>query len=132
MKYEIGQSAQVTKTITETDVYLFAGVTGDMNPAHVNEVYAQGTRFQHRIAHGMLSAGLVSAALGMYLPGPGSIYMGQTLKFRAPVYIGDTITAVVTITSLDTEKNRAVLETKVVNQEGKTVVTGEATLLLPN
>lgn len=132
MKYEVGQSAQVTKTITETDVYLFAGVTGDMNPAHVNEVYAQGTRFQHRIAHGMLSAGLISAALGMYLPGPGSIYMGQTLKFRAPVYIGDTITAVVTITSLDTEKNRAVLETKVVNQEGKTVVTGEATLLLPN
>lgn len=132
MKYEIGQSAQVTKTITETDVYLFAGVTGDMNPAHVNEVYAQGTRFQHRIAHGVLSAGLISAALGMYLPGPGSIYMGQGLKFRAPVYIGDTITAVVTITALDTEKNRAVLETKVVNQEGKPVVTGEATLLLPN
>lgn len=129
--YEVGQSASLSKTITETDVYLFAGVTGDLNPAHTNEVYAAATRFRHRIAHGMLSAGLISAVLGTQLPGPGSIYMGQTLKFLAPVYFGDTITATVTIETLIPEKNRAVLSTVVTNQDGKVVTTGEATLLLP-
>lgn len=129
--YEVGQSASLSKTITETDVYLFAGVTGDLNPAHTNEVYAAATRFRHRIAHGMLSAGLISAVLGTQLPGPGSIYMGQTLKFLAPVYFGDTITATVTIETLVPEKNRAVLSTVVTNQDGKVVTTGEATLLLP-
>ena len=129
--YTVGQSASVTKTISESDVYLFAGITGDLNPAHTNEVYAGGTRFGHRIAHGMLSAGLISAVLGTQLPGPGSIYMGQTLKFVAPVYFGDTITATATITSLDPEKNRAVLSTVVTNQDGKTITVGEAKLLLP-
>lgn len=128
----IGQSASLTKTITETDVYLFAGITGDLNPAHVNEAYASGTRFQHRIAHGMLSAGLISAVLGTQLPGPGSIYMGQTLKFLAPVYFGDTLTATATVKELIPEKNRAVLSTEVVNQNGTVVTTGEATLLLPS
>lgn len=131
MKYQVGQSASVSKTITETDVYLFAGVTGDLNPAHINEVYASGTHFKHRIAHGMLSAGLISATLGMQLPGPGSIYMGQMLKFLAPVYIGDTVTATVTIKELIVEKNRAVLTTEVTNQDGVVVTTGEATALLP-
>lgn len=129
--YTVGQSASVTKTISESDVYLFAGITGDLNPAHTNEVYASGTRFGHRIAHGMLSAGLISAVLGTQLPGPGSIYMGQTLKFVAPVYFGDTITATATITSLDPEKNRAVLSTVVTNQDGKTITVGEAKLMLP-
>lgn len=131
MTYQIGQSASVTKTITETDVYLFAGITGDLNPAHTNEVYASGTRFKHRIAHGMLSAGLISAVLGTQLPGPGSIYMGQTLKFLTPVYFGDTLTATATIRELIPEKNRAILVTEVVNQDGAVVTTGEATMLLP-
>lgn len=129
--YTEGQSASLSKTISESDVYLFAGVTGDFNPAHTNEVYAGTTRFGRRIAHGMLSAGLISAVLGMQLPGPGSIYMGQTLKFLAPVYLGDTITATVTLTQLDGEKNRAVLSTVVTNQDGKTVTMGEAKMLLP-
>lgn len=129
MTYQVGQSASICKTISETDVYLFAGITGDMNPAHLDETYASGTRFQRRIAHGMLSAGLISAVLGTRMPGPGSIYMGQTLKFVAPVYFGDTLTA--TIKELIPEKNRAVLTTEVVNQDGVTVTTGEATLLLP-
>lgn len=131
MTYQVGQSASICKTISETDVYLFAGITGDMNPAHLDETYASGTRFQRRIAHGMLSAGLISAVLGTRMPGPGSIYMGQTLKFVAPVYFGDTLTATATIKELIPEKNRAVLTTEVVNQDGVTVTTGEATLLLP-
>lgn len=129
--YELGQSASMTKTITETDVYLFAGITGDLNPAHVNESYAETTRFGRRIAHGMLSAGLISAVLGMQLPGPGSIYMSQTLKFKAPVYLGDTITAAATVTGLDEEKKRITLSTVATNQEGTVVTTGEALLLYP-
>lgn len=129
--YEPGQSASFSKTITETDVYLFAGITGDLNPAHTNEVQANTTRFGHRIAHGMLSAGLISAVLGMQLPGPGSIYMSQTLKFLAPVYFGDTITATATVESVIPEKKRIVLSTAVTNQDGKVVTTGEAMLLYP-
>lgn len=90
---EVGQSASFTKTVTETDCYNFAGVSGDFNPAHINEVYAEQTFFKKRIAHGMLSAGFISAVLGTKLPGPGTIYMGQELKFTKPVYFGDTITA---------------------------------------
>lgn len=131
-RYEVGQQAWMTKTISESDVYLFAGITGDQNPAHVNEIYARKTRFGRRVAHGMLSAGLVSAVLGMHLPGPGTIYLSQTLRFLSPVYIGDTITAAATIISLDRERNRAVLKTEAVNQEGKTVLTGEAAVLLPD
>lgn len=131
MTCQVGQSANFTKTITETDVYLFAGITGDLNPAHMDETYASGTRFQHRIAHGMLSAGLISAVLGTRLPGPGSIYMNQTLKFLAPVYLGDTLTATATVKELIPEKNRAVLTTEVVNQKGVVVTTGEALMLLP-
>ncbi len=131
MTCQVGQSASFTKTITETDVYLFAGITGDLNPAHLDETYASGTRFQHRIAHGMLSAGLISAVLGTRLPGPGSIYMNQTLKFLAPVYLGDTLTATATVKELIPEKNRAVLTTEVVNQKSVVVTTGEALMLLP-
>lgn len=127
----VGQTASVTRTISESDVYLFAGITGDQNPAHINEEYAKSTRFKTRIAHGMLSAGLISTVLGMQLPGPGTIYMGQTLKFLAPVHIGDTITAEAEIKTLDPERNRAILTTTCTNQEGAVVTAGEAVVLLP-
>jgi len=128
---EIGQKASFTKTVTETDVYLFAGITGDVNPAHINEEYAKDTMFKERIAHGMLSAGFISAVLGMYLPGPGTIYLGQTLKFTAPVKFGDTITATAEVLEKNTEKNRATLKTVCTNQDGKVVLEGEATVMPP-
>ena len=127
----IGDSASVSKTITETDVYLFAGITGDLNPAHVNEVAASETMFGGRIAHGMLSAGLISAVLGMYLPGPGTIYLGQELKFVKPVRFGDTVTATATVTEKIVENNRMKLETVVTNQNGEVVITGVATVMPP-
>ena len=127
----LGDSASVSKTVTETDVYLFAGITGDLNPAHVNEVASSQTMFKGRIAHGMLSAGFISAVLGMYLPGPGTIYMGQELKFLAPVRIGDTITATGTVIELNVEKNRCKIETVCTNQDGKVVTTGVATVMPP-
>ena len=89
----VGDAAEMAKTVTETDVYLFAGITGDFNPAHVNEAYAKNTFFKGRIAHGMLSAGFISAVLAMKLPGPGTIYLSQFMEFKAPVRIGDTVTA---------------------------------------
>lgn len=127
---KIGQSASTSKTITEADVVLFAGVSTDFNPAHMDEEYAKTTQFGGRIAHGMLSAGLISAVLGTKLPGPGTIYLGQTLKFRAPVHIGDTVTATVTVKELVVEKNRVVLET-VCTVAGKVVIEGEATMMPP-
>ena len=127
----IGQSASFAKTISETDVYLFAGITGDFNPAHINEPYAEGSVFKKRIAHGMLGAGLISAVLGMYLPGPGTIYMKQDLKFLAPVYIGDTITATCTVREKIEGKNRVIIDCSVVNQEGVQVISGEAMVMLP-
>lgn len=126
----LDQSASMAKTISESDVYLFAGVTGDLNPAHVNERYARGTRFGGRIAHGMLSAGLISAVIGMQLPGPGTIYVSQDLKFLAPVHIGDTVTATVTVKELDVPRNRAVLETVCTGQNGEPVISGQA-LVMP-
>lgn len=127
----VGQSASFSKTITESDVYTFAGLSGDLNPAHINEEYAKNTRFGGRIAHGMLSAGLISAVIGMQLPGPGTIYMGQTLKFLSPVRIGDTVTANVKVLSIDEDRRRAVLETTCTNQENTLLVSGEAKVLLP-
>lgn len=128
---KLGDSASVSKTITETDVYLFAGITGDLNPAHTNEVSSSQTMFKGHIAHGMLSAGLVSAVLGMYLPGPGTIYLGQELKFTKPVHFGDTVTATATVVERIEEKNRLKLETVVKNQDGETVITGFATVMPP-
>lgn len=129
-KYYVGQSDSFTKTVTEADVVLFAGVTGDLNPAHVNDVYAKNSMFKGRIAHGMFSAGLISAVFGTKLPGPGTIYLSQTLQFRKPVYFNDTITATVTIKEID-EKGRILFDTIVTNQNGDTVVTGEAKMLPP-
>ena len=127
----IGQQASWTKTVTETDVYLFAGITGDLNPAHVNQVASEKTMFKGRIAHGMLGAGFISAVLGMYLPGPGTIYMGQELKFTKPVYIGDTVTATATVIERIEEKNRLILDTTVTNQNGDVVIKGKATVMPP-
>ncbi|MCL1994763.1 MAG: MaoC family dehydratase [Defluviitaleaceae bacterium] len=128
---EVGQSASFSKTITETDVYLFAGITGDNNPAHINEEYAKNTIFKGRIAHGMLGAGLISAVLGTKLPGPGSIYIKQDLKFLAPVRFNDTITATCIVKEKNTEKNRVILDCKVTNQEDKDVIVGEAVIMPP-
>ncbi len=127
----VGDQASFSKTISETDVYLYAGITGDFNPAHVDEVYAQSTAFKTRIAHGMLTAGLISNLLGTRLPGPGSIYMSQSLKFLAPVIIGDTITATVEVIDIITEKKRVLMKTTCVNQEGTVVVDGEAMISPP-
>lgn len=128
---KIGDHESVTKTVSETDVYLFAGITGDLNPAHTNEVAASKTMFKTRIAHGMLGAGFISAVLGMYLPGPGTIYMGQELKFTKPVHIGDTVTATATVEEIILEKNRVILDTTVVNQDGEIVIKGKATVMPP-
>ncbi|MGL4947014.1 MAG: MaoC family dehydratase [Cetobacterium sp.] len=126
---KIGMTENISKTITETDIVLFAGITTDVNPAHLNEEYASKTIFKHRIAHGMLGAGLISAVLGTKLPGEGSIYLGQDLKFLAPVYAQDTITATVEIIELIPEKNRVILKTICTNQHNKEVIIGKATLM---
>ena len=122
----VGQKASAAKTLTESDVYLFAGVTGDLNPLHVNAEYARGTRFQRRIVHGMLTASLVSAVQATQLPGPGNLYIRQTLEFRAPVFFGDTITATVEVVAVDVERNRVRLRTDCHNQDGVLVLTGES------
>jgi len=128
---KIGDNASFTKTITDTDIYLYAGISGDFNPAHVNQVEAEKGMFGRRIAHGMLSAGLISAVLGTMLPGPGTIYMGQELRFTKPVFVGDTITATITVAELIPEKNRAKLETVCTNQDGEVVIKGMATVMPP-
>ncbi|HBJ76203.1 MAG TPA: enoyl-CoA hydratase, partial [Syntrophaceae bacterium] len=115
---QVGDVAEFAKTVTETDIYLYAGITGDFNPAHVNEAYAKNTFFKTRIAHGMLTAGFISAIIANQLPGPGTIYMKQELSFLAPVRIGDTITARVEVLELLAEKNRVRLKTTCSNQDG--------------
>lgn len=127
----VGERAELSKTIGESDVYLYAGITGDFNPAHVDEPYAQKTAFKTRIAHGMLPAGLISAVLANRLPGPGTIYIGQTLRFLAPVRIGDTITASAEVVEIDREKKRVRLQTTCRNQEGTPVIEGEALVSPP-
>lgn len=127
---KLGDSASFTKTVSEHDVYTYAGVSG-FNPAHVNEVEAQKGMFGKRIAHGMLSAGFISTVLGTQLPGPGTIYMGQELRFTKPVFFGDTITATVTVAELIPEKNRAILDTVCTNQNGEVVIKGKATVMPP-
>ena len=128
---KVGDSASFTKTVSEHDVYTYAGVSGDFNPAHVNEVEAQKGMFGKRIAHGMLSAGFISTVLGTQLPGPGTIYMGQELRFTKPVFFGDTITATVTVAELIPEKNRAILDTVCTNQNGDVVIKGKAPVMPP-
>ena len=128
---KIGDVAEFSKTVSESDIYLYAGVTGDFNPAHINEDYAKQTFFKTRIAHGMLSAGFISTVIGNKLPGTGSIYVTQNLEFLAPVRIGDTITARVEIVDIVDEKNRVRLKTTCFNQEGTQVLGGEAVVSPP-
>jgi 3-hydroxybutyryl-CoA dehydratase len=123
---KIGELAQISKTITESDIELFARATGDFNPVHLDQAYAEKTSFKGRIAHGLLSVGLLSALLGNTLPGHGTIYLSQEVKFLAPVRIGDTITAKVEVIELIPEKNRAKFRTTCTNQDGKEVVEGIA------
>jgi 3-hydroxybutyryl-CoA dehydratase len=126
-----GAHATFTKTVTETDVVMYAGITGDFNPVHVDAVEAAKSRFGGRIAHGMLSAGFISACIAMKLPGPGAIYLSQSLRFTRPVRIGDTVTARVEVAEWNTTKRRARLTTTCYNQVGELVIDGEALVLVP-
>ncbi len=125
---KVGDKATLSKTITEADVTLYAGLTGDFNPVHVDEEFAKQSIFERRIAHGFLGAGLVSAVIGTDLPGINSIYLGQELKFVAPVFIGDTLTAEVEIAHMREKKKIITLTTTVRNQKGENVIEGEATI----
>lgn len=125
---KIGDSGSFTKTITETDVYNYAGVSGDFNPAHINQAEAEKSMFKARIAHGMLSASLISTVFGTIFPGPGTIYVSQNLNFKAPVFFGDTITATCEATEKVNEKMMK-FKTTCTNQDGKVVIDGEAILM---
>ncbi len=128
--YTVGQTASFTKTVTETDVVLFAGISGDLNPAHVDEVAAKQSMFKGRVAHGILGASFISAVIGMKLPGPGTLYLSQNLQFVKPIYFNDTVTATVTIKEVG-RRGRLTLETKLTNQDGKELITGEAKVFAP-
>ena len=127
----VGMSAEFAKTVTEADLLLFGAATGDTQPVHFNEEYAATTLFKGRIAHGMLSAGIISACAGMKLPGPGTIYVSQTLKFKAPVRIGDTVHARITVKEILLAKKRVVTDT-VCTVGGRTVLEGEAVFMVPS
>ncbi|KZD12129.1 MaoC family dehydratase [Oceanibaculum pacificum] len=126
----IGQTAVFSKTITETDIILFSGISGDTNPLHLDADYAATTPFKRRIAHGMLSASLLSGVLGTKLPGPGCIYVSQSLNFRAPVRPGDTVVARATVTRIDAARRQVVLETTCTVADA-VVLDGEALVMLP-
>jgi 3-hydroxybutyryl-CoA dehydratase len=130
MVVKVGDSASISKTITDEDIQAFADVTGDHNPIHLDDEYAAKTRFGSRIAHGMLRASLISAVLANELPGAGSVYLSQTLKFVKPVLPGDTVTARVTVTGIRDDKPIITLETVCVNQHNEPVLKGEATVLV--
>jgi len=127
---KVGMSAMFGKTVTEADIVAYAGVSGDTNPIHLHDGFARTTRFGQRIAHGMLSGSFISAVIGTKLPGPGSIYVSQTMNFMAPVLIGETITAVATVTAIDERRRRVTLKTQCLNGD-KVVIDGEAQILVP-
>ncbi len=129
-EFQMGERASFSKTITEADITTFAGLIGDFNPIHVDAEYARKSRFGQRVAHGMLTGGLISAVLGNRLPGPGSIYLSQQLEFLAPVFLGDTITATVEIIAWVPEKRIVTLKTDAYNQDERQVVTGKAVLMV--
>ncbi len=128
--FSVDQSSEITSTVTTEDVQLFSQITGDTNPVHLDEEYAATTSFKKPIAHGMLTAGFISAVIGTQLPGPGCIYLEQSLKFRAPVYIGDTVTTRVTITDINIRRKRLTLQTQCIVND-KVVVSGEAVIMIP-
>ena len=130
MTLQVGDTANLSKTISDDDIRAFAGLTGDHNPVHLDDEYAAGTRFGRRIAHGMLAASLISAALANELPGRGTVYLSQSLQFTAPVFPGDTVTARVTVKKVREDKPIVTLDTVCVNQYGEAVVKGEAVVLL--
>ena len=127
----VGDSASLSHLVTQRDIDLFAAATGDVNPAHVDPAYAATDMFHHIIIHGLWGGGLISAVLGTKLPGPGTIYLGQTLRFRHPVSIGDTITAIVTVTEMQAEKGNVTLDCVCKNQDGQVVITGLAETRAP-
>jgi acyl dehydratase len=126
-----GVAAETTHAVGAREIELFAEATGDRNPVHLDEAFASKTQFGGRIAHGMLTAGFVSAAIASELPGPGSIYLGQTLRFTKPVRLGDTVTVRLEVIDINAEKRRVRLATTCRNQNGETVMDGEATVLVP-
>jgi 3-hydroxybutyryl-CoA dehydratase len=128
---KLNETSEFSKTISESDVYLYAGLTGDLNPAHINEEYAKETFFKTRIAHGMLGAGLISTVLGTRLPGPGTVYVRQEVNFLAPIRFGDTVTARVEVVELFPEKKQVRLRTTCTNQDGTLVLDGEAIVSAP-
>ncbi len=127
----VGMAASFAKTVTDADIVLYAGISGDTNPVHIDDEYAAGTPFKGRIAHGMLTAAFISAVLGAILPGPGAIYLSQTLRFKAPVRPGDTVRATVRVTAIDPPRRRVTLDT-VCAVGGKVVVEGEALVMVPS
>jgi len=129
MSLTIGSTASITKMISDQDIVRFADVIGDHNPVHLDDDYAAKTMFKKRIAHGMLCGGLISAVIGTRLPGPGTIYLSQTMRFLAPVYIGDTVTARATVTKIREDKGIITLETVCRNQDNQNVVEGEAVVM---
>jgi 3-hydroxybutyryl-CoA dehydratase len=130
MALQVGETASLSKTITDEDIHAFADLVGDHNPVHLDDSYAKGTRFGRRIAHGMLSASLISALLANKLPGEGTVYLSQSLQFVAPVFPGDTVTARVTVTKVREDKPIVTLETVCVNQKDETLIKGEAVVLI--
>ena len=128
--FAVGEEATQSRTIQIVDIESFARISGDDNPIHLDDAYASSTRFRGRIAHGMLGAGLIAAVLGTKLPGPGAIYLSQQLRFLAPVFPGDTVTARAKVTEWDVAKGRVTLSTEVLNGKGVSVITGEARLVM--
>jgi 3-hydroxybutyryl-CoA dehydratase len=127
---EAGMTASYSQTITDADIKDFAGISGDKNPVHMDDVYAKESRFERRIAHGMLSSSFFSALFGTQLPGRGCVYVSQNLKFRKPIYIGDTVTATIEVTSVDLERRRVFFDTYCKVGKSK-VITGTAEIYIP-
>lgn len=131
LELRVGEESSFTKTITEYDVYNFSGIVGDFNSIHINDEYAKKSIFGKRIAHGIISAGLISTVIGNNLPGEGTIYLKQNTTFLKPVYFNDTITAIVKVVKIDIDKNRVKLETKCLNQKEEIVLVGESEVIPP-
>jgi len=130
--YQIGDRSTFTRQITKEAIETFAAISGDTNPVHLDDEYAAQTMFKGRIAYGMLVAGLISTVIGTQLPGNGTIYLSQSLKFVKPVWVDDTVTAEVEVTAVDPDKNRLSLSTRCKNQHGEEVITGEAVVMPPS